>query len=71
MLTYDMSRFKSRNNDFDVNALIDNCIKEICSNNRNVLNSEKINTEYHPIELWAFAARWAELEYRTKKSNNN
>lgn len=71
MLTYDMSRFKSRNNDFDVNALIDNCIKEICSNNRNVLNNTKINTEYHPIELWAFAARWAELEYRTNKSNNN
>ena len=32
------------------------------------LNGKRINTTYHPIELWALACRWAELELRT---NNN
>ena len=69
MLTYDLSRFKERNNQGEINALIDNCIKEICGNNNKQLNAKEITTEYHPLELWAFAARWAELEYRTKNNN--
>jgi CRISPR-associated protein Csm1 len=32
---------------------------------RTFLNGQFIVTDYHPLELWAFAARWAELEMRT------
>ena len=67
MLTYDLSRLKSRSNEEKVNLLIDNCIKEVCDKNKGTLNGEPIQTDYHPLELWAFAARWAELEYRTEK----
>ena len=67
MLTYDLSRLKSRSNDEYVNMMIDNCIKEICDKNQGTLNGEPIHTDYHPLELWAFAARWAELEYRSNK----
>lgn len=67
MLTYDLSRLKSRSNEESVNMMIDNCIKEVCDKNKGTLNGEPIQTDYHPLELWAFAARWAELEYRTEK----
>lgn len=67
MLTYDLSRMKSRSNEEKVNLMIDNCIKEVCDKNKGTLNGEPIQTDYHPLELWAFAARWAELEYRTEK----
>jgi len=67
MLTYDMSRMKSRSNIESVNTMIENCIKEVCDKNKGTLNGEPIHTDYHPLELWAFAARWAELEYRTNK----
>lgn len=70
MLTYDLSRFKERNKEGEINVLIDNCIKEICGNNNKKLNANDITTEYHPLELWTFAARWAELEYRTNNNNN-
>lgn len=66
MLTYDLNRMKSRSQaDVDVNNLIDNCIKEVCNKSIGTLNGEPIQTDYHPLELWAFAARWAELEYRS------
>lgn len=71
MLTYDLSRMKVRTNTLEVNNMIDNCIKEVCSKNKGSLNGEPIHTDYHPLELWAFAARWAELENRTEKNNNN
>lgn len=67
MLTYDMSRLKSRSNDGSINMMIDNCIKEICDKNKGTLNGQPVQTDYHPLELWAFAARWAELEYRNEK----
>ncbi|MBP3419950.1 MAG: type III-A CRISPR-associated protein Cas10/Csm1 [Marinifilaceae bacterium] len=68
MLTYDLSRMKSRyDKQKSINILIDNCLNEICNNTQTRLNGEKILSDYHPIELWAFAARWAELEYRTGK----
>lgn len=70
MLTYDLSRLKSRSNEESVNLMIDNCIKEVCDKNKGTLNGEPIQTDYHPLELWAFAARWAELEYRTEKQLN-
>lgn len=71
MLTYDLSRMKGRNNDSEVNEMIDNCIKEVCDKNQGTLNGQSLQTDYHPLELWAFAARWAELEYRTNKEINN
>lgn len=71
VLTYDLSRMKSRNNDSSVNEMIDNCIKEVCDKNKGTLNGQTIVSDYHPLELWMFAARWAELEYRTKKETNN
>ena len=71
MLTYDLSRMKGRNNDSEVNEMIDNCIKEVCDKNKGTLNGQSLQTDYHPLELWAFAARWAELEYRTNKEINN
>ena len=66
MLTYDLSRMKERSHT-DVKALIDNCICEVCDKGRNTLNAEPVITNYHALELWAFAARWAELEYRKDK----
>ncbi|OPZ03376.1 MAG: HD domain protein [Bacteroidetes bacterium ADurb.BinA395] len=66
MLTYDLSRMKERNKDHSLlNDLIDNCLKEVCGNVQTSLNGLSITTEYHPLELWAFAARWAELELRS------
>ena len=63
MMAYDFERMKSRNKDANVNGLIDKCLKNIYNP-----HELEITTNYHPIELWALAARWAELEYR---SNNN
>ena len=68
MLTYDLSRMKNRyERSGKINALIDNCIKEVCNQSCGKLNGVDICTDYHPLELWAFAARWAELEYRKDK----
>jgi CRISPR-associated protein Csm1 len=67
MLTYDLSRLKGRYP--EANQLIDRCIREVCSNNKSSLNGESLNTDYHPLELWAFAARWAELEIRTNNKS--
>jgi CRISPR-associated protein Csm1 len=64
MLTYDLSRFKDRTKNADTQRLLNNCIKEVCGN-KSLLNGKPIKTDYHPLELWAFAARWAELELRS------
>ena len=69
MLTYDINRLKERKrkDSTDVpeaNILIKNCLSEICEGKRNSLNGHAIQTDYHPLELWAFACRWAELETR-------
>lgn len=66
MIPYDLGRMITRNTDNEVKQLIDNCKKEICGNLK-VLNGVPITTNYHAIELWAFASRWAELEIRTNK----
>ena len=63
MLTYDLSRMIDRTKIINSKALIDNCITEVCGN-KPLLNGIYIETKYHPLELWAFAARWAELEIR-------
>lgn len=72
MITYDLSRLKAREKQSEVNVLVDNCITEVCGNKRS-LNGISITTNYHALELWAFAARWAELELRNNqyKSINN
>lgn len=62
MLTYDLSRMKNRS-DKEVTCLIDNCIFDVC-NGKKTLNREPIQSDYQPLELWNFAVRWAELEYR-------
>lgn len=67
MLTYDLSRMIERQTPKEAKELIERCKTEICSNRRDCLNGETIKTAYHPLELWAFAARWAELEMRTSK----
>jgi CRISPR-associated protein Csm1 len=68
MLTYDLSRFRDRTKNVDTKQLLNNCVKEICGN-KSLLNGNPLKTDYHPLELWAFAARWAELEIRSKKNN--
>ena len=61
MFTYDMNRLKERCNK-EVKDFVENCIKEICSGICLTLNGMSIITNYHAMELWTFAARWAELE---------
>lgn len=70
MLTYDLSRMRERIKDLETLSLINNCKLEICGN-KDVLNGQPIESEYHPLELWAFACRWAELEMRTGNNDNN
>lgn len=67
LVPYDMSRMIGRYTDVEVKQLIDNYKKEACSNETDKLNDSSITTSYHPMELWALAARWAELEIRTNK----
>lgn len=64
LLTYDLSRLKAREKQHEINKLVDNCIAEICGKKK-LLNGESLTTNYHPLELWAFACRWAELEIRS------
>ena len=63
MLTYDLSRMKDATRINNTKMLIDNCIMEVCDN-KPLLNGNAISSKYNPLELWAFAARWAELELR-------
>lgn len=63
MMSYDLKRIIERSKSEEVKRLAFNCQKEIWEN-KNHLNGELIETEYHLLELWAFACRWAELEYR-------
>ncbi len=66
-MTYDMSRLKAREKQNEINILVDNCIAEVCGNKKQ-LNGIALKTDYHALELWAFAARWAELELRNKST---
>lgn len=63
IMSYDMKRVIERTKNEEVKKLASNCQKEIWENG-NHLNGEPITTDYHILELWAFACRWAELEYR-------
>lgn len=62
MLTYDLSRMKQRCT--VAKQLVDCCIADMC-NNSGKLQKQDIQTAYHPLELWALACRWAEIETRT------
>lgn len=64
MLAYSLGRMKSKDLAPACKLMIDRCIQEVCHPTGG-LNGEAILTNYHPLELWAFAARWAELELRT------
>ena len=63
MMTYDLKRILERTQNEGAKKIIMNCQRDVCENNK-FINSERINTDYHALELWAFACRWAELEYR-------
>ena len=63
MMSYDMKRIIERTKSENAKLLAQNCQKEIWENG-NTLNGERLTTNYHLLELWAFACRWAELEYR-------
>lgn len=64
MVAYDMGRMAQRYKDPELKELINRSKMEICSN-ATTLNGESIASDYHALELWAFAARWAELELRS------
>lgn len=67
MLTYDLGRLKQRNaKNADVVSMIENCMKEVC-NNAKTLDGNPIATDYHSLELWVLACRWAEIVLRTNK----
>ena len=63
MMTYDLKRILERTQNEEARRIVMNCQRDICENNK-YLNSESITSEYHVLELWAFACRWTELEYR-------
>ena len=64
MLTYDISRQKMTFKDSAAKAMADCLIRECCGKT-DTLNGLPVCTSYHALELWAFAARWAELYIRT------
>ena len=66
MITYDLCRMRGRVSDPKAKALLQTCIKDVCGNGK-TLNGSAITTNYHALELWALACRWAELELRTYK----
>jgi CRISPR-associated protein Csm1 len=65
MITYDLSRMRKETGNSNARKMIDLCVKDVC-NGGQTLNGTPIQTDYHPLELWSFACRWAELEYRTR-----
>lgn len=75
LASYDIQRMIKRkkdntdksSDDGNANSLLENYKKEICATQCTRLNGKPIATDYHALELWALAARWAELEYRTNK----
>ncbi|WP_372775257.1 type III-A CRISPR-associated protein Cas10/Csm1 [Mangrovibacterium sp.] len=64
LMAYDFGRMLEREKDPAARQLIENCKLDVVSNH-NRLNNEVITSAYHNLKLWNFAARWAELEYRT------
>lgn len=68
-LSYDIKRAMERAKDNDgVITLLEQCRADICTPG-NTLAGETIETNYHLLELWALACRWAELEFRSINEN--
>ena len=70
LMTYDLSRFASRVKDHEAIQFVDRCKLDCCSRTNTSVNGESIKTDYHPLEIWALACRWAELELRTDKEQS-
>ncbi len=62
MLLHDLNRLKECVKE-STKVLINNCMTEVLGT-KPLLNSLPIETEYHPLELWAFAAKWAQLSIK-------
>lgn len=66
-LSYDIKRAIERvKSNAEIVSLLETCRKEICTP-CNQIGGKAIVTDYHPLELWALACRWAELEYRNNE----
>lgn len=64
-LSYDIKRAMERAKGKEaVLNLLEQCRTNICTPG-NTLDGVNIVTDYHLLELWALACRWAELEYRS------
>ena len=63
MMAYDFGRMISRTKDVAAIKLIEQCKMDIVSN---LINGNSFEN-YHALQLWHIAARWAELEYRSFK----
>ncbi len=66
MMAYDFSRLTTRLQSAEARQLIEQCKTDVVSN---TIHGKRFET-YHALQLWHLAARWAELEYRTKNNNN-
>jgi CRISPR-associated protein Csm1 len=66
MISYDLGRLVERGEKKqEARSLIENCIKDVCTASlQKKLNGRPVITNYHPLELWAFVCRWAELMTR-------
>lgn len=72
MLSYDLTGLADRckKEDKEVINMLYNCQREVCQPNGK-LDDNEIKTCYHPLELWAYASRWAEMEYRSTVKEEN
>ena len=67
-LAYDLKRMEERyKSSKETLSLLDKCINEVCHTNGQ-LDGREITSFYNSLELWAFACRWAELEYRAENN---
>lgn len=68
-LSYDIKRAMERAKGKEaVLNLLEQCRTDICTPG-NTLDGVNIVTDYHLLELWALACRWAELEFRSINEN--
>lgn len=63
MMAYDMKRMSDRLKG-DAKVMVLQCDKEVRTPG-GTLNGVVVTSDYHPLELWQLAARWAELMYRS------
>ena len=61
MISYEISRL----NEQCKNPILEIYLKDIYASNKQLMG-KPIQTKYHALELWAFAARWCELSVRDK-----